>query len=39
VTYVIFSLHPPYPALVVAFAVTGFGNGMISMPSCGIYNF
>jgi fucose permease len=36
VTYIIFSLHPPYPALVVAFAVTGFGNGMISMAGCGI---
>jgi fucose permease len=35
VTYIIFSLHPPYPALVVAFAVTGFGNGMISTPRCG----
>jgi fucose permease len=39
VTYIIFSFHPPYPALVVAFAVTGFGNGMISLPSCGSYNF
>jgi fucose permease len=35
VTYIIFSFHPPYPALVVAFAVTGFGNGMISLSSYG----
>ena len=39
VTYVIFSLHPPYPVLVVAFAVTGFGNGMIAMPSHDVCNF
>ena len=37
VTYVVFSLHPPYPVLVVAFAVTGFGNGMVSMLCHDVY--
>ncbi|KAI8635524.1 putative MFS transporter [Xylariaceae sp. FL1651] len=26
--YVIIAVHPPYPALVVAFALAGFGNGI-----------
>ena len=34
VTYIIFSFHPPYPVLVVAFAVTGFGNGTMANPIC-----
>jgi hypothetical protein len=34
VTYIIFSFHPPYPVLVVAFAVTGFGNGTLTNPLC-----
>lgn len=32
-TYIIFSFHPPYPVLVVVFAVTGFGNGTLRIPS------
>jgi fucose permease len=39
VTYIIFSLHPPYPVLVVAFAVTGFGNGMITILKHCLSNF
>lgn len=29
VSYIIISLHPPYPALVVVFALAGFGNGIL----------
>jgi fucose permease len=39
VTYIIFSLHPPYPVLVVAFAVTGFGNGIITSSKYMYRNF
>ncbi len=28
VAYVIVAVHPPYPVLVVAFALAGFGNGI-----------
>lgn len=39
ITYIIFSLHPPYPVLVVAFAVTGFGNGMLTVLKDDFGNF
>jgi fucose permease len=28
VSYIIIALHPPYPVLVVAFMISGFGNGL-----------
>ncbi|KAI0102233.1 putative MFS transporter [Nemania sp. FL0031] len=28
ISYVVIALHPPYPVLVVAFALAGFGNGI-----------
>jgi fucose permease len=28
VAYVVISVHPPYPVLVIAFALAGFGNGV-----------
>lgn len=28
IAYIIIAVHPPYPALVVAFALAGFGNGI-----------
>jgi fucose permease len=28
VAYVVIAVHPPYPVLVVAFALAGFGNGI-----------
>ena len=28
VAYIVISLHPPYPVLVVVFVITGFGNGL-----------
>ena len=29
VTYVIVALHPTYPVLIIAFMVSGFGNGLL----------
>lgn len=28
ISYIIIALHPPYPVLVVAFMISGFGNGL-----------
>lgn len=28
IAYVIIAVHPPYPALVIAFMIAGFGNGL-----------
>lgn len=34
ITYLIFSLHPPYPVLVVFLALAGFGNGFADAAWC-----
>ncbi|TQN68589.1 Bypass of stop codon protein 6 [Colletotrichum shisoi] len=34
VTYVVLALHPPYPVLVVANAISGFGNGLTDACFC-----
>ncbi|KAK1573166.1 major facilitator superfamily transporter [Colletotrichum navitas] len=34
VTYVVLSLHPPYPVLVVANMISGFGNGLTDACFC-----
>jgi fucose permease len=34
ISYVIFSIHPPYPVLVVMFIFVGFGNGLIDAAWC-----
>ncbi|KAH8784503.1 MFS transporter-like protein [Hyaloscypha sp. PMI_1271] len=34
ISYIIFSLHPPYPVLVVMFIFVGFGNGLIDAAWC-----
>ena len=31
---VVFSTHPPYPAILVAFAITGFGIGLVDSAWC-----
>ena len=28
IAYIVIALHPPYPVLVVVFAIAGFGNGL-----------
>ena len=28
IAYIVISAHPPYPALIVIFAIAGFGNGI-----------
>jgi fucose permease len=28
VAYIVIAVHPPYPVLVVVFAIAGFGNGL-----------
>jgi fucose permease len=32
--YVVISVHPPYPVLVVMFVFVGFGNGLIDAAWC-----
>jgi MFS family permease len=34
ISYIVFSLHPPYPVLVVMFIFVGFGNGLIDAAWC-----
>ncbi|KAK6218632.1 major facilitator superfamily transporter [Colletotrichum tabaci] len=34
ITYVVLALHPPYPVLVVANAISGFGNGLTDACFC-----
>ena len=34
ITYIILALHPPYPVLVVANAISGFGNGLTDACFC-----
>ena len=34
VAYVVVSIHPPYPVLVVMFIFVGFGNGLIEAAWC-----
>ena len=34
VTYIVMSLHPPYPVLVIAYIITGFGNGLEDAAWC-----
>jgi MFS family permease len=34
VSYIAFSVHPPYPVLVIMFIVVGFGNGLIDAAWC-----
>ncbi|KZZ93745.1 Major facilitator superfamily domain, general substrate transporter [Moelleriella libera RCEF 2490] len=33
-TYAVLAVHPPYPVLVVANAVSGFGNGLLDACFC-----
>jgi fucose permease len=39
VGYITNSFHPPFALLVVAIAVTGFGNGMVAEPSHQVCSF
>lgn len=34
ISYIVFSVHPPYPVLVVMFIFVGFGNGLIDAAWC-----
>ncbi|KXH35677.1 major facilitator superfamily transporter [Colletotrichum simmondsii] len=34
ITYVVLALHPPYPALIVANMISGFGNGLTDACFC-----
>lgn len=34
VAFLVFSLHPPYPVMVVMFVFVGFGNGLIDAGWC-----
>ncbi|KAH8594918.1 MFS transporter-like protein [Bisporella sp. PMI_857] len=33
-SYIVFVFHPPYPVLVIFFAIVGFGNGLIDGAWC-----